>query len=145
MIAGRAAAAAAGAAAGAGGGAISGDEDPHADATASAATRTVRMPALGQRDIVLDHQIQRQPLDLEPGARLQGLRTLELARAHGRVDALLDLALGIDAEMLQKLADGQIERLGLYGVTLKTWSWCPGRSAPWNATPSPTFAWVTFW
>src|SRR5437763_1534382 len=75
---------------------------------------------LRQRDVVLDHQIERQPLDLEPGARLQGLRPLQLARAHGRIDALLDLALRVDAEVLQELANGKIERLVVHGVTLKT-------------------------
>src|SRR2546430_17509071 len=112
--------AAAAAAAGDGGGATSGDEDPHAAASASIATVAVRMCGLRQRDVVLDHQIERQPLDLEPGARLQGLRPLELARAHSRIHALLDLALRVHAEMLQELANGKIERLIVHGVTLKT-------------------------
>src|SRR2546430_1656611 len=119
-IDGRAAVGAPGAAAGTGGGATSGDEDPHAYARATTASVAVRMPALRQGDVVLDHHVQRQPLDLEPGARLQGLRTLELARAHGRVDALLDLALRVDAEVLQEFADRKIERLVVHGVTLKT-------------------------
>src|SRR3989440_1297800 len=116
----RAAAAAVAASAGAGGGATSWGEDPHAAASPSTATVAVRMCGLRQRDVVLDHQIERQPLDLEPGARLQGLRPLELARAHGRIHALLDLALRVDAEMLQELANGNIERLIVHGVTLKT-------------------------
>src|SRR5438552_6370456 len=58
---------------------------------------------LRQRDVVLDHQVHRQPLDLEPGPRLEGLAALELARSHCRVDALLDLALRVDAEVLRNL------------------------------------------
>ena len=62
-----------------------------------------RMRALRQRDVLLDHQVRRQPLDLEPGPRFQGLGAFQLAGVQRGVDALLDLALRGDAEVLEKL------------------------------------------
>src|SRR5690348_9870015 len=98
----------------------SGFEDPHAYASSSAAGMRGRMPALRQRDVLLDHQVRGQSLDLEPGPRLERFSAFELAGAQRRVDALLDLALRADAEVLEKLAHGQIERFFVHGVTLKT-------------------------
>src|SRR2546430_9297507 len=66
----------------------SGFEEPHAYASSTAAGMSSRMPALRQRDVLLDHQVRRQSLDLEPGPRLEGFGAFELSRAHRRVDAL---------------------------------------------------------
>src|SRR5260370_32540504 len=76
--------------------------------------------SLGQRDVLLDYQIRRQALDVEPRPRLELLRALELAGAHGGVHALLDLALRGDAEVLQEVAHGEVERFVVHGVTFKT-------------------------
>src|SRR5260370_42175259 len=99
-----------------------------------------RIPPLSQRDVMLDHQVRRQPLDLEPGPRLEGLGSVELAGLQRRIDAPLDLALRRDAEVLEKLADGPVERFFVHGVTLKTSSCWPVRSVTWLATSSPTLA-----
>src|SRR5437773_12489354 len=58
----------------------SGFEEPHAYASSSAAGMRGRMPALRQRDVLLDHQVRRQSLDLEPGPRLEGFGAFELSR-----------------------------------------------------------------
>src|SRR5439155_21438330 len=98
----------------------SGFEDPHAYASATAAGMSRRMPALRQRDVLLDHQVRRQSLDLEPGPRLEGFGAFELSGTQRRVHALLDLALRTHTEVLEKLAHRQIEDFFVHGVTLKT-------------------------
>src|SRR5690348_8621241 len=98
-------------AAGAGAETGSGFEEPHAYASSSAAGMRRGMPALRQRDVLLDHQVRRQSLDLEPGPCLERFRAFELAGTQRRIDALFDLALRVDAEMLEKFPARQIEGL----------------------------------
>src|SRR5437773_8924545 len=68
----------------------SGFEEPHAYASSSAAGMRDRMPALRQRDVLLDHQVRRQSLDLEPGPSLEGFGAFELSRAQDRKSTRLN-------------------------------------------------------
>src|SRR5260370_35130212 len=83
-----------------------GDAGPQAHPRTAVATSARRMVALCQRDVLLDHEIRWQSLDLESRPRLQGLDALEVPRGYGSIHTLLDLALRRDAEVLEEVPDG---------------------------------------
>src|SRR5207302_5064010 len=58
----------------------------------------------------MERHFQAEARDLERHVRRQRLAALELAAHHGVLHRLLDLALRVDADHLQELADAEVER-----------------------------------
>src|SRR5438128_9644019 len=87
-----------------------------ADAHAQDMPATWGCQPLRQFDVLLDHEIRRQPLDLEPRPRLERLAALELSPAHGGTHTSLDLALRAHTELLEERAHGEIESFFVHDV-----------------------------